>query len=393
MGFKMRQAERRRSRLRMTIAGISKSGKTYSALRFAPALVGSTDLEILRKSIVVIASESGMVDKYIGDHPDGFPWAFQVCDLDNFSPSDYREAVLACGKAGFKVIIIDSLSHAWEGSGGALELVDKSSGANKFTSGWSKVTPMHRAMLEAIQRSPAHIIATMRTKADYVLEEDAQGKKVPKKVGTKEVQREDVDYEFDICCRIDNLHVLTIDGGRCPSVDGVQAVKPSMAFMDPIVHWLNDGVDVDDSYYTASEEDLAKVAAARETAAKVAEKEAKKNAPKETDEQRTARLEKQRDESAKKQSEIETARQANAEAQAKLAATKAEGDRLLAGTTGDHAEARDVAAKVQAAKTTAAAAETNGHATHQQAIEIVEHCKTLFGQAVKERLKDRKSVV
>lgn len=150
MGITFRPATKKRSRLRMAIDGPSGSGKTYTSLRFATEL---------GTKIAVINTESGAIEKYLGDSPDGVPFAFDVCELPDHSPSRYIEAIEAAGKAGYDVLIIDSLSHAWDGVSGALELVDKK-GGNRFTA-WKDVTPLHRRMIDAILRSPCHIIATM----------------------------------------------------------------------------------------------------------------------------------------------------------------------------------------------------------------------------------------
>src|SRR5574343_53838 len=174
-----RPATRQKVRLRMAIDGPSGSGKTFTALRAATALAGD------RGRIAIINTESGAVEKYLGLSPDGTPWQFDVAYLPDFSPTTYTQAILAAGREGYDVLIVDSLSHAWAGEGGALELKDKK-GGNSFTA-WKDITPMHNRLIEAILKSPCHVIATMRSKTEYILEEevgtDGRKKSVPKKVG------------------------------------------------------------------------------------------------------------------------------------------------------------------------------------------------------------------
>lgn len=255
-----RRATKTKSRLRAAFDGTAGSGKTFTALRGA-AFIAST---IPGGRIAVINSESGAVEKYLGLAPDGIPFDFDVCELTDYAPTSYTAAILEAGRAGYAVLIIDSLSHAWEGSGGALELVDRKksasgSSANSFTA-WKEITPMHRRMIDAILRSPCHVMATMRTKTEYVLEEQVnqQGRKVmvPRKVGMAPIQRQGMEYEFDVVGDLDVNHTLTVSKTRCPAIDGVQIVKPGAEFFKPLLEWLNEGVEPPAGYYTASEDDL-----------------------------------------------------------------------------------------------------------------------------------------
>ena len=238
----------------MAICSPPGGGKTFSALRFATALVRPGG------RICVINTESGAVEKYLGLSPDGVPFDFDIAEMPDFSPTRYTQLIQEAGRDGYDVIIIDSLSHAWAGSGGALELKDKK-GGNSFTA-WKDITPMHNAMIEAILRSPAHVIATMRTKVAYVLEEQTNSKtgaiiQVPKKVGMEPVQRQGMEYEFDIVADMDNeTHTLKVTKSRCPAVDGLTSVKPGAEFIQPVRAWLEEGVAVDPSYYAVRPEDL-----------------------------------------------------------------------------------------------------------------------------------------
>jgi hypothetical protein len=246
---RFKPATREKLRLRMAIEGPSGSGKTYTALRAATAL---------GKTIAVINTESKSIQKYIGEKPDGIPFQFAVDELHTFAPSVYAESILHAGKDGFDVLIIDSLSHAWEGEGGALDQIDRSKEANRFTA-WKDVTPQHRRMVDAILRSPCHVIVTMRTKTEYVLETNEKGKMAPKKIGMKAIQREGMEYEFDVVLDLDNDHVMKISKTRCPAFDGLVSAKPGRATFLPLVEWLEEGVDAPEGYYTVTEEDLKNV--------------------------------------------------------------------------------------------------------------------------------------
>ena len=83
---------------------------------------------------------------------------------------------------------------------------------NSFTN-WAKVTPRHNNFVQKILQSNSHIIATIRSKQDYVLSEK-NGKMVPEKVGLKGVTREGLDYEFTIVLELDLKHQATATKDR-----------------------------------------------------------------------------------------------------------------------------------------------------------------------------------
>lgn len=227
-GGRFKKATRQQLKLRLAIDGPSGAGKTYTALTFAHALAKGGP-------IAVIDSESGSARKYAGENG----WEFDALELDSFSPSEYASAIEEAGRLGYPVIVVDSLSHAWEGKDGALELKDKK-GGNSFAA-WKDITPMHRRMIDAILTSPAHVICTMRSKTEYVLETDSNGKQVPKKVGMAPVQRAGMEYEFDIYLSMDWSHIATVTKSRCRAVDGQIFAKPSAAFVHQIQSWLEAG--------------------------------------------------------------------------------------------------------------------------------------------------------
>lgn len=230
---------REQTRLRMCLDGPAGSGKTYTALRLAFALAGPTG------RVAVIDTEHGSAAKYEGENPDKTrPWKWHGEDLQHFAPSTYEQVIKEAGRQRFDVLVIDSLSHAWTGTGGALDQVDRaaaqSKSGNTFTA-WREVTPQHNAMVEAILQSDCHVIVTLRSEMDYVMEEDEKGKKVPKKIGMKPVQRKGIEYEFDIIGDLDIDHRMTISKSRCPAVDGKLVSRPDALFMEPIREWLFSG--------------------------------------------------------------------------------------------------------------------------------------------------------
>lgn len=231
-----RKATRTQSKLRMTIDGPAGSGKTYTALRFAHGLKNGG-------RIAFIDTERGSASKYVGDAPDGEPWDFDVLELTTFSPERYTAAIEAAGKAGYSVLVIDSLSHAWEGVGGALEIKDRA-GGNQWTA-WRSVTPIHNRMVDAILQSPCHVITTMRSRMEYVQETDDNGKTVIRRVGLSPIQRPGMEYEFDVVCDMDWAHILRVSKTRCPAIVDKVVEKPGLEFVAVIKEWLASGVEAE----------------------------------------------------------------------------------------------------------------------------------------------------
>ena len=224
-----RPATKEKSKLRLALMGPSGSGKTYTALTFATTI---------GKKVAVIDSERGSASKYAD------LFSFDTCDLESHSPQTYVNAIREAEKAGYDVLVIDSLSHAWSGKDGALEQVDKvakrSQSGNSFTA-WREVTPMHNALVDAILQSGCHVIATMRTKQEYVLEENERGKKTPRKVGMAPVQREGVEYEFDVIADMNIDHDFIVAKTRCAAIDGLVARKPGEEIAQTLADWVNSG--------------------------------------------------------------------------------------------------------------------------------------------------------
>ncbi len=221
----------------MGLDGPSGSGKSYTALRFAHAF----KIENPGCRIACIeAGERGGLTLYLGESPDGAPFEFESISLaGNFSPMEYAAAIEEAGRDKFDVLVIDSLSHAWAGAGGALDQVGSAGFTDK--DGWRKVTPQHNRMIDAILESPCHVIATLRSKTEYVIELDERGRQVPKKIGLAPIQRAGMEYEFTVYGSIDHQHTLTVTKSRCSTMQDLIAHKPGAAQIAPLIRWLTTG--------------------------------------------------------------------------------------------------------------------------------------------------------
>ena len=187
--MKFQKAKKEQIWLKVLLAGASGSGKSYSALRLATGIAKASN-----GKIAAIDTEAGRI-RYYADEFD-----FDDLQLEEpYEPEKYIEAINEAIKEGYTTIIIDSITHEWNY---CLQLVDKMPGSNNYTK-WSKVTPRHDSFREKILQAPAHIIATVRGKDAYVLEQDSKGKQVPKKVGLGYSQRDGLEFEYTVTFNID----------------------------------------------------------------------------------------------------------------------------------------------------------------------------------------------
>ncbi|NCC05213.1 MAG: ATP-binding protein [Proteobacteria bacterium] len=202
-----RPAKRSSAKLRLALCGPSGSGKTYSALRIAKGLGGR---------IALIDTERGSGELYAG------LCAYDVAQLTPpYTPARYIEAIHAAEKAGYDIVIIDSLSHAWSGPGGVLEMQDQAAKAlkNSFAA-WREVTPEHNRLVDTLLQTSLNVIVTMRTKTAYEVQQDG-GKTKVVKVGLAPVQREGLEYEFTVVLDLSiDGHVASSTKDRTGLFDG-----------------------------------------------------------------------------------------------------------------------------------------------------------------------------
>ncbi len=221
--MKLRQSQRKQAKIKMALQGSAGSGKSMSALLLAKGLTNDN-----LSKVAVIDTENGSSDLYanLGN--------YNVLNLEPpYTPEKYIEAIDECLGAGMDVIIVDSISHCWD------ELLDFHSKlpGNSFTN-WNKVTPRQKAFVNKILQSPAHFIATMRTKQDYVLNQK-NGKYVPEKVGLKAVQRDGVEYEFTLVFDIDIKHFAVSSKDRTNLFNGKPEFMISTSTGKKILEWCN----------------------------------------------------------------------------------------------------------------------------------------------------------
>ncbi|MFK7059707.1 AAA family ATPase [Flavobacterium oreochromis] len=229
--MQLRHSERKKAKIKMALQGSAGSGKTYSSLLLAQGLTNGDFTKI-----AIIDTENGSADLYahLGD--------YNVLTLaPPFTPENYIKAIDVCTNAGMEVIILDSTSHCWD------YLLDyhSSLAGNSFTN-WAKITPLQKAFTDKILQCDAHVIATMRTKQDYVLNQK-DGKFIPEKVGLKAVQKDGLDYEFTIVFDVDIKHFAVSSKDRTGLFMGKPEFIINSATGRKILEWCNSGTNLQDA--------------------------------------------------------------------------------------------------------------------------------------------------
>lgn len=221
-----KKATKKQQKARVCLIGAAGSGKTYTALTLAKHL-GSR--------IAVIDTERGSASKYAGDVAD-----FDVCEPSSFQPKAYITAMHEAYKAGYDVIVIDSLSHAWEGEGGILDQVDQAGG--RFDA-WKNMSPQLRGLIDAILTYPGHVVATLRTKTEYVIEQvEKKGRVVnePRKIGLAPKFKDGLEYEFDVVATMDD-GIMRVSKSRCGALNAATVRHPGADVAKTLRDWLDDG--------------------------------------------------------------------------------------------------------------------------------------------------------
>ncbi|HBC3613658.1 ATP-binding protein [Acinetobacter baumannii] len=241
--FSFTKAERKKAKLKLNLNGASGSGKTYSALVLASSL---------GKKIAVIDTENESASLYANE------FNFDTLPLKPpYSPERFAGAIHAAHNMGYEVLIIDSASHEWIGTGGCLEINDEA--AKRFKgntwSAWSETTPRHRKFIDAILQTDMHIITTTRAKTETVQGE--KGKVI--KLGMKAEQRE--GYEYELTVSLDMLHENKF---AIPTKDRTKLFNPTGEVItketgEKLIAWLNDGRSQEEALQAAFDEAIKRI--------------------------------------------------------------------------------------------------------------------------------------
>jgi DNA polymerase III delta prime subunit len=235
MAVQFKKAVKYETKGRVALVGPAGSGKSLTGLKLARHLVGPEG------KIAAVDTEHGSLSKYADLEE------FDVIELDSYTADNFFAALKAAEDGGYGAFLCDSLSHFWMGKDGTLEFVDEKKksargrGADQMD-GWKEWSPTERRMIDAILASKCHVIVTMRTKTEYKDEEYTKrdGSKGTKrvKIGLMPVQRQGLEYEFDLIGYMTDENDFVTDKTRCPHYAGRAITKPSGKDFEPFRAWL-----------------------------------------------------------------------------------------------------------------------------------------------------------
>lgn len=249
--LQLRKAARRKAFLKLGMSAPAGGGKTAGSLLLAYGMMKEkypnlSDTEIWAK-IAIVDSENGSGELYVNSVIANTKIGeYNVVPLSApFSADKYISAIDLCENSGIEVVILDSTTQLWAGEGGLLEkqnaVAARSKSGNSYTA-WREVTPDHNHFVEKMLQANVHLIATMRSKMDYVQEKDENGNSRVRKLGLKPVQREGMEYEFTVFLDIDDNHTAVATKDRTSLLDG-KTFKITPAIGRELMDWLESGTD------------------------------------------------------------------------------------------------------------------------------------------------------
>ena len=230
--MQIQKAKRNAAKIKLSLAGASGSGKSFSSIMLAYGLCKDFN------KICVIDTENHSASLYshLGD--------FNVINISApFHPDKYIEAIKLCEEAGMEVVIIDNATHAWSGKGGCLELHEKETAKmkipNSFTA-WNMITPIYQRYIDAIINSSCHIICALRSKTDYVMSE-RNGRQVPQKTGTAPMIRDGFDFEMSVAFDLDQQHKAFCTKDRTGLFQDKESFVITPDTGRKLLQWCNNG--------------------------------------------------------------------------------------------------------------------------------------------------------
>lgn len=228
------KASKSQARARIAMHGPSGSGKTYTALQWATVLADGG-------KVAVIDTERNSASLYANE------FEFDVLAFGPpYHPERLIEVLNAAAQEGYEAVVIDSLSHFWAGAGGVLEIVDEAKSRFKGNtySAWQIGTPLQQKMIDAILSHPAHVVATMRSKTDWQVDNDG-GRMTPTKIGLAPQQRDGVEYEFTLVLDIDIKHRASVSKTRYAAIaDRTFDTSETRQSAEQVLSWLKEGEEV-----------------------------------------------------------------------------------------------------------------------------------------------------
>lgn len=238
MAIAFKKAVRTGALIRSLLIGQSGAGKTYTALALACHMA-----EAIGSRVAVVDTEDNSAAKYAGERcgccrcmGQGITFDFDVLCLTKCSPNDYLQAMAAASGAGYRILVLDSITHEWDGPGGCLEMVDANQQRSKNKhAAWGPVTEEHNRFLQAIRSWPGHVVATVRAKEKH----EKQGNQVVS-LGVLPIQRDGIEYEFDFAVFLNGASA-SVCKTRASSLRGWVGRNPGADLAADLLAWSGTG--------------------------------------------------------------------------------------------------------------------------------------------------------
>ena len=233
MALKIKKAVREQVYTKIALMGSSGSGKTYSALRLTKGMAEALSKQLGRPAKILMANTEGSRGVYYANEFD-----YDICDIEApYSPETYIELINDAVEAGYDILILDSASPEWDGKGGCLELHAMLGGRQ---TDWKDISPRHNKFLDTIEKSPIHIVATLKGKDTYEIDKDANGKVSVKKLGLGVRQRDGFEFIFSCTFSIDQkTHIAQAQKDNTHIFEGSAGEILSEDYGKRIIAWAN----------------------------------------------------------------------------------------------------------------------------------------------------------
>lgn len=220
---------------RALFQGPQGSGKTWTMLNVARLLAGPDNyvigIDTEKESMLTYADVFRF--KHLPWRPPYDPGELTVV-LDQLATKSPRDLGRPLGPDD--VVIIDSFSHFWMGTGGTLDIAN-----GRVQGGWDKARPIQNALVDQILAMPCHVLLGARMKNTVLV---SDGGKTIENVGLTITQDADLGYELNVVVQMDMQHNATVMKSRTPAVP-VGRVYPGgyeKKLAEDYAEWLEGGV-------------------------------------------------------------------------------------------------------------------------------------------------------
>lgn len=231
-----KKADRSSFRVVGGFLGIGGAGKTYTALSVGKGLVGPNG-----KIALVSAGEHNAPAAYAND------FDFDMCVLPPpYTLDSLTRTVRSAKDGGYSLVIIDSLSAFWMGTGGLQDLAAETKireNKNDWNV-WDSITPKINKMWEDLRASGIHVFLTVREKTAYAQEKNDRGKVVPKKIGLAPYWKPEpgLEYELDFVMNMKDTHHGVFRSKRLNHINDRVIHKPGPDFGELMKNYLEGNV-------------------------------------------------------------------------------------------------------------------------------------------------------